>query len=63
MIEAIIAIVAAFIGGLIYSKRRTEKKQLERNAKAHERAREVEDEVGSLSDDDVTERLRKRSGR
>ena len=65
MIEWIVALVvaigAAFFFGGRYARQNADKKQQERNAKAHERAREVKDEVGSLSDDTVTDRLRKRA--
>lgn len=55
-------LVGVFIGGR-YVKDKQATKQQERNAKAHERAKEVRDEVGSLSGSDVTDRLRKRSGK
>ena len=66
MIEGLLGLLVAvvvgvFIGGK-YVKDNKATKQQERNAKAHERAKEVKDEVGSLSGSDVTDRLRKRSG-
>ena len=54
------AVVAFFLGGR-HVKKNAAKEQLKRNAEAHERAKGVKDEVGSLSDDAVTDRLRKRS--
>lgn len=67
MIEGLLGLLVAvavgvFIGGK-YVKDKQATKQQERNAKAHERAKEVKDEVGSLSDDAVTDRLRKRAGK
>ena len=56
------AVVAFFLGGR-HVKKSAAKDQLKRNAEAHERAKGVKDEVGSLSDADVDERLRKRSGK
>lgn len=56
----IAVVVGVFIGGK-YVKDKQAAKQQERNAKAHERAKEVKDEVGSLSGSDVTDRLRKRA--
>lgn len=67
MLEGIIALIvavgAAFFFGSKYAKKNAAKDQLKRNAEAHERAKGVKDEVGSLSDADVDERLRKRSGK
>lgn len=65
MIEGIVALVVAigaafFLGGR-HVKNNAAKDQLKRNAEAHDRAREIKDEVGSLSDDAVTDRLRKRA--
>ena len=65
MIEGLLGLLVAvvvgvFIGGK-YVKDKQSTKQQERNAEAYERAREVKDEVGSLSDDAVTDRLRKRA--
>lgn len=54
------AVVAFFFGGR-HVKKNAAKDQLKRNAEAHDRAREVKDEVGSLSDDAVADRLRKRA--
>ena len=54
------AVVAVFLGGR-HVKNNAAKDQLKRNAEAHDRAREVRDEVGSLSGSDVTDRLRKRA--
>lgn len=67
MLEGIIALVLAigaawFFGGK-YAKKQHQAEQLKRNTEAHERAKEVKDEVGSLSGSDVNDRLRKRSGK
>ena len=61
LLGLIVAIAVAFFLGGRHVKNNAAKDQLKRNAEAHERAREVKDEVGSLSDDAVTDRLRKRA--
>ena len=65
MIEGIVALVvaigAAFFFGGRYARQNAAKDQLKRNADAHDRAREVKDEVGSLSDAELDDRLRKRA--
>ena len=65
MIEGIVALVvaigAAFFFGGRHVKKNAAKDQLKRNADAHDRAREVKDEVGSLSDAELDDRLRKRA--
>ena len=63
LLGLIVAIAVAFFLGGRHVKKNAAKEQLKRNAEAHERAREVKDEVGSLSDDAVDDRLRKRSGK
>ena len=63
LLGLIVAIAVAFFLGGRHVKKNEAKDQQERNAKAHERAKEVKDEVGSLSGPDVTDRLRKRSGK
>ena len=61
LLGLIVAVAVAFFLGGRQVKKNAAKDQLKRNAKAHERAREVRDEVGSLGDDAVTDRLRKRA--
>lgn len=61
ILATIVGAVLAFIWGTLKGKRADETKQLKRNAEAHERAKGVTDEVGSLSDADLDERLRKRA--
>ena len=61
LLGLIVAIAVAFFFGGRHVKKNAAKDQLKRNAEAHERAREVKDEVGSLSDADVDDRLRKRA--
>ena len=61
LLGLIVAIAVAFFFGGRHVKKNAAKGQLKRNAEAHERAREVKDEVGSLSDADVDDRLRKRA--
>lgn len=67
MIEAIISIVAVAVAAFWFGgrqvKERQHKEQRERNAKAHERAREVKNEVGGLDGNAVRDRLRDRAGR
>lgn len=65
MIEGLLGLIAAiavafFFGGR-HVKKNAAKDQLKRNAEAHDRAREVKDEVGSLSDVELDDRLRKRA--
>ena len=57
----IVAIAVAFFLGGRHVKKNAAKDQLKRNAEAHDRAREVKDEVGSLSDAELDDRLRKRA--
>lgn len=61
LLGLIVAVAVAFFLGGRHVKKNAAKDQLKRNAEAHERAREVKDEVGSLSDADVDDRLRKRA--
>ena len=61
LLGLIVAIAVAFFLGGRHVKNNAAKDQLKRNAKAHERAREVRDEVGSLSDAELDDRLRKRA--
>ena len=61
LLGLIVAIAVAFFFGGRHVKKNAAKDQLKRNAEAHDRAREVKDEVGSLSDADVDDRLRKRA--
>ena len=61
LLGLIVAIAVAFFLGGRHVKKNAAKEQLKRNAEAHDRAREVKDEVGSLSDADVDDRLRKRA--
>ena len=61
LLGLIVAIAVAFFLGGRHVKKNEAKDQLKRNADAHDRAREVKDEVASLSDDAVTDRLRKRA--
>lgn len=61
LLGLIVAIAVAFFFGGRHVKKNAAKEQLKRNAEAHERAKGVKDEVGSLSDDAVTDRLRKRA--
>ena len=61
LLVLIVAVAVAFFFGGRHVKKNAAKDQLKRNAEAHDRAREVKDEVGSLSDDAVTDRLRKRA--
>ena len=63
LLGLVVAVAVAFFFGGRHVKKNAAKEQLKRNAEAHERAREVKDEVGSLSDDAVDDRLRKRSGK
>lgn len=63
IIASVVVAVGVFIWGVMRGKRADKADQLKRNAEAHERAKGVKDEVGSLSDADVDERLRKRSGK
>ena len=63
LLGLIVAIAVAFFFGGRHVKKNAAKDQLKRNADAHERAKGVKDEVGSLSGSDVTDRLRKRSGK
>ena len=63
LLGLIVAIAVAFFLGGRHVKNNAAMDQLKRNAKAHDRAREIKDEVGSLSDAAVTDRLRKRSGK
>ena len=70
-ITAIIAVIAAIGGAFFYGSRKGRKaeqvtqkqRQAKADAKATERAKEAQDEVDRLSDDAVTDRLRKRSGK
>lgn len=61
LLGLIVAIAVAFFFGGRHVKNNAAKDQLKRNADAHERAKGVKDEVGSLSDADVDERLRQRA--
>ena len=61
LLGLIVAIAVAFFLGGRHVKKNAAKDQLKRNAEAHERAREVKDEVGSLSDAELDDRLRKRA--
>ena len=61
LLGLIVAIAVAFFFGGRHVKKNAAKDQLKRNAEAHDRARGVKDEVGSLSDADVDERLRQRA--
>lgn len=61
LLGLIVAIAVAFFFGGRHVKKNAAKDQLKRNAEAHDRAREVKDEVGSLSDDAITDRLRGRA--
>lgn len=63
LLGLIVAIAAAFFFGGRHVKNNAAKNQLKRNAEAHERAKGVKDEVGSLSDAELDNRLRKRSGK
>lgn len=67
MLEAIVAALATIFGAFLLGRHYTQKKaqadRLERNAKAHERAKDVNNEVDGLSDSDVDKRLRDRAGR
>lgn len=61
LLGLIVAIAVAFFLGGRHVKKNAAKDQLKRNAEAHDRAREVKDEVGSLSDAELDDRLRKRA--
>ena len=61
LLGLIVAIALAFFFGGRHVKKNAAKDQLKRNADAHDRAREVKDEVGSLSDAELDDRLRKRA--
>ena len=61
LLGLIVAIAVAFFLGGRNVKKNEAKDQLKRNADAHDRAREVKDEVGSLSDAELDDRLRKRA--
>ena len=61
LLGLIVAIAVAFFLGGRHVKKNAAKDQLKRNAEAHDRAREVKDEVGSLSDVELDDRLRKRA--
>lgn len=64
MIEGIVALAvavgAAFFFGGRYARQNAVKKQQERNAKAHERAKEAGNEIDRMSGDSVAEWLRRR---
>lgn len=70
-IAAIIAIIAAIGGALLYGSREGRKaeqvtqkqRQAKADAKATAKAKEARDEVDRMSDDAVVDRLRKRSGK
>ena len=57
----IVAVAVAFFLGSRRVKNNAAKDQLKRNAEAHDRAKGVKDEVGSLSDVEFDDRLRKRA--
>lgn len=61
LLGLIVAVAVAFFFGGRQVKKNAAKDQLKRNAEAHERAKGVKDEVGSLSDADLNDRLRKRA--
>ena len=61
LLGLVVAIAVAFFFGGRHVKKNAAKDQLKRNAEAHDRAREVKDEVGSLSDAELDDRLRKRA--
>ena len=61
LLGLIVAIAVAFLLGGRHVKNNAAKDQLKRNAEAHDRAREIKDEVGSLSDAELDDRLRKRA--
>lgn len=61
MVGLIVTIAVAFFFGGRHVKKNAAKDQLKRNAEAHERAKGVKDEVGSLSDVELDDRLRKRA--
>lgn len=61
LLGLIVAIAVAFFFGGRHVKKNAAKDQLKRNAEAHDRAREIKDEVGSLSDAELDDRLRKRA--
>lgn len=61
LLGLVVAVAVAFFFGGRHVKKNAAKEQLKRNAEAHERAREVKDEVGSLSDAELDNRLRKRA--
>ena len=61
LLGLIVAIAVAFFFGGRHVKKNAAKDQLKRNAEAHDRAKGVRDEVGSLSDAELDDRLRKRA--
>ena len=61
LLGLIVAVAVAFFFGGRHVKNNAAKDQLKRNAEAHDRAREIKDEVGSLSDAELDDRLRKRA--
>lgn len=61
LLGLIVAVAVAFFFGGRHVKKSAAKDQLKRNAEAHERAKGVKDEVGSLSDAELNDRLRKRT--
>lgn len=63
LLGLIVAVAVAFFLGGRQVKKNAAKDQLKRNAEAHDRAKGVKDEVGSLSDTELDDRLRKRAGK
>lgn len=61
LLGLIVAVAVAFFFGGRHVKKNAAEDQLKRNAEAHERAKGVKDEVGSLSDAELDDRLRKRA--
>lgn len=61
LLGLIVAVAVAFFLGGRHVKKNAAKDQLKRNAEAHERAKGVKDEVGSLSDAELDDSLRKRA--
>ena len=61
LLGLVVAIAVAFFLGGRHVKKNAAKDQLKRNAEAHDRAKGVKDEVGSLSDAELDNRLRKRA--
>ena len=63
IVIGIVVAVGVYVWGRLSGRKHRREDQLKRNAEAHDRARRVDNEMDGRSNDDVTDWLRKRSGR